>query len=191
MSKTRVLSVNPNTRTLQLATASLLSIGLASFMLFVTNTTVDISTNDIAPAFLWGTILGVASYLVIYFFTVRLFHNLFEDATDTLKPLFQNLSLWHLVLIASAAGFGEELLFRGFLQQFVNGFLPVELAIIIPAALFGLLHFASIRYFLLSAGLGLAFGLGYYLSDNLLLVMVWHAVYDIFALLVISGKINL
>jgi membrane protease YdiL (CAAX protease family) len=84
------------------------------------------------------------------------------------------------------AGIGEEVFFRGFLQTWLSGFIGIELAILIGAIGFGLLHFASIGYFVITTMIGLALGTAYYLTGSLLLVMVWHSVYDVIAIWVIS-----
>lgn len=45
-----------------------------------------------------------------------------------------------------------------------------------------MVHYLSFTYFLLATGLGVVLGVAYALTDSLLLVMVWHGVYDMIAL---------
>jgi hypothetical protein len=57
-----------------------------------------------------------------------------------LGPLLRDCTLLDLVVIAAGAGFGEEVLFRGFLQVALTGWLPVWGALVAASVLFGLVH---------------------------------------------------
>lgn len=86
----------------------------------------------------------------------------------------RSLSAVDIVLLSLAAGIGEELFFRGLLQSFVGLWWA--------AIVFGLLHALTPAYFILATAIGVWFGLLYEHSGNLLIPMLSHAVYDIFAL---------
>jgi len=77
---------------------------------------------------------------------------------------------------------GEELLFRGAVQGWLAWHLNDGLAILAASVLFGLVHYLSFTYFVMATGLGLVLGVAYWMSDSLMLVMVWHGVYDMIAL---------
>ena len=85
-----------------------------------------------------------------------------------------SLTAVDIVLLSAAAGIGEELFFRGMLQSYIG--------VIAAAVVFGLLHALTPAYFVLATVIGIYFGLIYESTNNLLIPMVGHAAYDIFAL---------
>ncbi|MFC3114050.1 CPBP family intramembrane glutamic endopeptidase [Cellvibrio fontiphilus] len=95
---------------------------------------------------------------------------------------FADYSWAKIACVALLAGVGEELLFRLALQGGLTGYLSVPLAIVIPALVFGLLHFLSWAYFIAATLMGLAFGIVYHYTQSAMLVIIWHAVYDLIAL---------
>ena len=97
-------------------------------------------------------------------------------------PLFADCSLWEMALIASLAGVGEELFFRGLLQTGLIRVNSLWLGLIITSLIFGLLHYISLLYAFLAALIGLYLGLLFIAFDNLTVPMVVHALYDFIAL---------
>jgi membrane protease YdiL (CAAX protease family) len=101
---------------------------------------------------------------------------------DVLIPLLRGCSLAELALLAALAGLGEEMLFRGFLQDGVNLWWPTGTpwpGLLVASVAFGLLHPLSKTYVLFAALLGLYLGLVYEWSGgNLLVVAVAHGAYD-------------
>lgn len=102
-------------------------------------------------------------------------------------PLFAESSWLELALISLLAGCGEEVLFRGLLQDGLkhwlggpNGWLW---ALGIASVLFGVCHALNWTYLILATLMGLAFGLMLQVFDNLVVCIVAHAWYD-FVLLV-------
>lgn len=90
------------------------------------------------------------------------------------QPLIE-LSNSEVMLLAAAAGLGEEILFRGVLQPIAG--------IVITSLLFGLLHALSVTYFLLATLMSFYFGWLYEATDqNLLAPIVVHWLYDAVAL---------
>lgn len=86
----------------------------------------------------------------------------------------RSLTIFEIVLISCAAGIGEEIFFRGMMQSFIGVWWA--------AVVFGLLHALTPAYFIIATAVGIWLGLLYQFSDNLLVPMVAHAAYDIFAL---------
>ncbi len=84
--------------------------------------------------------------------------------------------------IAVCAGVGEELFFRGLLQS--------TLGTVPSAVVFGVFHALTLTYFLFATAMGLYFSLLLVWSGNLLLVIVAHAAYDVFALYLLRGKLH-
>lgn len=109
---------------------------------------------------------------------------------ETIRPLMSTCSLIDLAGISLLAGLGEELLFRGVLQEAFRGGLEgsvgegigLATAVALSAILFGLLHAVTPTYAVLAAVIGAYLGLVFHFSENLLTVVVAHAVYDLVAL---------
>lgn len=134
-----------------------------------------------------GTLLAIVTFLlfsVIYRSGGKFAQALLND-TRRVSGIFSGYSLVHLACVAALAGVGEELLFRGFLQTWLNNHLAITWAILVTSILFGLLHYLSHAYFVSVTLMSIAFSVAYYITDSLLMVMVWHGVYDFIALVVL------
>ena len=93
------------------------------------------------------------------------------------RPLFEHVRMWHIVVISMLAGIGEELLFRGVLQPLIG--LPLA------SLIFGAVHVggrAFIGYGVWAACIGAVFGWLTFATGGLLAPIVAHAVYDMLAL---------
>ncbi len=99
-----------------------------------------------------------------------------------LTELFADSSLFDLALISLAAGVGEELLFRGFLQPLAADYLGPTAALVIVSVLFGLAHALTKTYAILATVVGFYLGWLWLAFDNLLVPIVAHAAYDFVAL---------
>jgi membrane protease YdiL (CAAX protease family) len=104
----------------------------------------------------------------------RIFMPKILEKMRQLAPLLIELSWAERVALSVLAGLSEELLFRGSLQPLIG--------ITAASIIFGGLHAITFGYFLLAAAMG--FYLGWLLqhTNNLLVPMAVHALYDIFAL---------
>lgn len=78
--------------------------------------------------------------------------------------------------------FGEELLFRGFIQRIFQRNMNGPLAVMLAALVFGLVHF-ELAVIPAIAVLGLIFGYILYRTDNLLYPVLAHALYNLVSLL--------
>lgn len=109
-----------------------------------------------------------------------------------LAPLFVETRLWEFALIALAAGWGEELLFRGWLQALVTrnitGNAGLWMGVLLSAAVFGLCHWISATYAILALLAGIYLGLLFVASGNILTSATTHAVYDFVALVWITRR---
>ena len=135
---------------------------------------------DIIPNFeelLYALALTVPLFLVnaILLIPKLSFPSLIEFRDTFVVPLAKSLDVPSALLISLAAGFGEELFFRGMLQT--------EFGILIASFLFSILHFGTavkkyplvaLIYFLF----GLYFGLIFEHFENLSVVFFCHAIYD-------------
>ncbi len=88
-----------------------------------------------------------------------------------------------IVMMAIGAGVSEELLFRGVLQSWIDGFAPVVIAIIASNIIFGLLHMRTALYAVIAGLVGVYLGGLYFYTDNLLAPMITHGLYDFVALI--------
>ncbi len=140
-----------------------------------------------AKDLLWG--LGAAALTYAFWLLVLQvlppLRRLLAPLLLQLRPMFIGARFYQLALISMAAGFGEELLFRAFLQDCTSLYLGDAWAIAIASGLFAALHFLSFAYFAISLVMGVALGIVYAVSDSLLLVAIWHGVYDLIALSVL------
>ena len=94
-----------------------------------------------------------------------------------------------LIFVAALAGIGEEFLFRGVLEPWIAAWSPMW-AFLLVNTLFGLVHAASLTYFLLATIMGmyfswLTYGIG---EPNLWRAVVAHGAYDAVALVLIARE---
>lgn len=123
---------------------------------------------------LWG-LLAVLPMLAVYHFSPGLRQLAIQSLGDSLS----HCRWYDLVALATLAGVGEELLFRGVLYE---GMVPLNpwVALFVSNVAFGLLHALSWNYLLTTTAIG--FGM-HALAEvsgtrNLLAPIVAHSVYD-------------
>ncbi|GAA6153417.1 CPBP family intramembrane glutamic endopeptidase [Pseudoteredinibacter isoporae] len=144
---------------------------------------------------LYGALLAAGSFALLYVaYNVfpRMVQSLNTDL-ETYGSMIGHFSYPQLALIGVLAGLSEEWLFRAFLQDFVLGFsgnspLGSASAIIVASLGFAALHGLSRRYFLFTFAMGLALGYAYQYSGSLLMVILWHSLYDVIALCWLKRK---
>lgn len=100
-----------------------------------------------------------------------------------LLPLLGGRPASDLALIALAAGFGEEMLFRGVCQGALQRWLGTWSGLGAASLLFGLLHPITPAYCLIAGLLGAYLGAVWIGTGNLVVVIIAHALYDFLALL--------
>jgi membrane protease YdiL (CAAX protease family) len=133
----------------------------------------------------WG-VLATVPMLVGFFVAVRWpvgpLRSIEKFSNDTIRPMMSPCSLLDLAGISLLAGLGEELLFRGVLQEAFSGWMPFWVAVVASAVMFGVLHAMTLSYAVLATLMGVYLGLVFHYSDNLLSAVVAHALYDFVAL---------
>jgi uncharacterized protein len=116
----------------------------------------------------------------------RPFRTIAQIVDETLVPLFHDCGIAQLLIIATLAGVGEEIFFRGVLQAAVadevGGPRGDWLGLLIAAFLFGLLHPITPTYAVLAGLIGLYLGWLWLVSGNLLMPILVHGLYDFIAL---------
>lgn len=83
------------------------------------------------------------------------------------------------MLLSASAGIGEEILFRGALQPILAAKVGPLAGIAISSTLFGMLHAATPRYFLLAAILSAYLGYIQLHYSCLLIPIVIHTLFDV------------
>lgn len=134
--------------------------------------------------------LGILGCLPLFILNYTLFGPLshkvpalrscFEFKDKVVKPLADQLNVFDSFVVAVSAGFGEELFFRGVLQN--------EFGIVLASILFSVLHFGpSVTKYVFIAFLycviGAYFGILYEKAQTLWVPIITHSIYDFIALL--------
>jgi uncharacterized protein len=94
------------------------------------------------------------------------------------------LSKWELIAISISAGVGEELLVRGWLMGWITGPLPgatttmLVSGLLVSSIAFGLMHPITPAYAVIACFIGLYLGGLVLWTENLIVPIVAHAVYD-------------
>ena len=139
-----------------------------------------------------NAVVVVSAMILCAFYLVDLFHSFYHKGAtqEKLKDLQQILPLnWkeyrHYIFLALAAGICEEIVFRGFLINYLNTLL-VDLdysnmyAIAIPAVTFGFSHWYQGKSAVLKIMfISLLFGVIFVWSGSLYLIMVIHVAIDL------------
>lgn len=148
-------------------------------------TGLSLSPGELLP----GVVLGVLATLPPWWLMLRLDSSrrawaraLLDWVDQNLGPLFREHSGASLAVIAVMAGLGEELLFRGILQQGLQGWLGPWPGLLLASLAFGVAHWVNRVYLFFGCLMGLYMGLLYWLTGSLLAAVVAHALYDFLAL---------
>jgi uncharacterized protein len=143
-------------------------------------------------AWTWeGVLWGIAATvpLVILFFLLQRWpigplKRIQRFSEEVIRPLLAPCSTIDLFGISLLAGLGEELLFRGVLQQAFMGWFNFWVGVAVASLLFGALHAITFTYAVLAAVMGAYLGCVWlYAGHNLLVVIITHALYDFVVLL--------
>jgi len=109
---------------------------------------------------------------------------------EFLVPLFRHCRMLELAVISALAGVGEELLFRGVIQEAIAGWVGGSsgpwVGLAAAAVLFGLAHLITPTYAVLAGLMGLYLGWLWIDTANLLVPITAHALYDFLALVYLA-----
>jgi membrane protease YdiL (CAAX protease family) len=138
---------------------------------------------------LWGAAGGLpllAGVLILIRVPLPPLKELVRVVDDLLVPLFRDCRLVELALISALAGLGEEMLFRGVVQETIahgiGGTPGTWIGIAAAGLMFGLLHPITTSYAVLAGLMGVYLGWLFAATGNLLVPIVAHGVYDFVAL---------
>ena len=124
-------------------------------------------------------------FLAFWKWPVGPFRVIRHHVEELLVPILANASAGEIALLALVAGVGEELLFRGFLQGLLRGTFGVAAALAIASVLFGLAHMVTATYAVVAALMGAYLGWLWLETDNILVPIAVHALYDFIGLMVL------
>ncbi len=120
-------------------------------------------------------------------YPVGLLRQLRQIVQAEVVPLFRGTSTTGLLAISVAAGVGEEVLFRGFLQSAItDAWGPaggVWIGLVAASLVFGVCHSLCVAYAVLASAMGLLLGALYVATGSLVAPVTTHVAYDFLALL--------
>jgi uncharacterized protein len=111
-----------------------------------------------------------------------------QFSEGVVRPLFASSTWAEVAVIALLAGVGEELLFRGLLQDLFCRWWGYGIGVAAASVLFGLTHPITIAYVVLAGLMGAYLGLVWLATGNLLVPIVAHAMYDFLALMLLVRR---
>ena len=137
----------------------------------------------------WGAAAGlplIAGLLVLVRVSWGPVRGLVRASEELVTPLFRQCRLAELAIISAFAGLGEEMLFRGVVQvtitEWFGGTVGIWIGILAAAVAFGLFHPITTNYAILAGAIGVYLGWIFAATENLLVPVVAHGVYDFAAL---------
>lgn len=131
----------------------------------------------------WGTgavLPSFALFLIAYRTPLQSFRDIRSFLLQALGPSLTRCRWYDLLLIASIAGLGEEVLFRGVLHPLSGLFWS--------NVIFALVHSITPLYAVLAGLMGLYLGWLLEQSGDLLAPILTHALYDFLAFLVVARE---
>ena len=163
----------------------LLALGLGWLLGFPLGETIRWEGADVLRG-LAATVPLVGVLLVCVHVPIGVLQDLLRTIDRFVVPLFRRWRVGEMAMVAALAGLGEEMLFRGVLQNalahWVGGSYGVWAGWVLASVLFGVVHAVSTTYALLATGIGFYLGGLWIVTRNLLVPVVAHGVYDFLAL---------
>ena len=139
----------------------------------------------IARDAVWG-VLACLPLLVVFVICVRWpvgpLIRIKEISEEFIREWFSSCTLLQLALISALAGIGEEMLFRGVIQDTLSAWINPLTGVVLASLLFGLMHPITPAYIVLAALMGAFLGWIFLITENLLPVIITHGLYDFLAL---------
>ncbi|MHA1713823.1 MAG: lysostaphin resistance A-like protein [Candidatus Ranarchaeia archaeon] len=132
-------------------------------------------------------LIGGISLLIVPFIIVAVILFLGLDRVIPLNPDTPDFLVPHniielllfLAIVLGANALVEELFFRGFIQRFFSRWIPIPLAMLFSAAVFGSFHLSTSIFTAVNAFiLGLILSLLYYRTNSIYAAWIAHATYN-------------
>ena len=148
-------------------------------------TRIKLVSENIDKAFLWGILGAVIIFFVIFVFEfalIKLGYNA-EDLSNIpdLQALFSPTFLFLLIAIQPV---GEEIFFRGFINEKIERFTSPIIAIVLTSVLFGIAHMSYGKLFpaIMPILMGLVLGYIVYKTNNLYSAIFAHVAFNLTSL---------
>ncbi|PQO39857.1 CPBP family intramembrane metalloprotease [Bremerella cremea] len=133
-----------------------------------------------------GTIPLLIAFMAMQYSSFSSLDDLQEYMDRYIAPLFREATIFELGLVSLAAGLGEEALFRGVIQTFLQQLMGSGAGPVVPIALtsllFGVVHYMTKEYFIIASIMGAYLGIWFWWTGDIIVPIVIHALYDWFAL---------
>jgi membrane protease YdiL (CAAX protease family) len=126
----------------------------------------------------WGLLPLAIGYFVLQILPFAALRHIDRLVRELFWQHMGHWKLWQLALVAALAGLGEELLFRGLIQQYFATIVDVWLAVFLTSLIFGLAHAVTPTYCLLAFVISLYLGFLFVHTENLFVPIAIHALYD-------------
>jgi membrane protease YdiL (CAAX protease family) len=111
-----------------------------------------------------------------------------QEIDTVLVPAFGACTRLDLAAVSLLAGVGEEALFRGLIQPGIAEVTTPWIGLLSAGVLFGLAHLVTPTYAILAGIVGMYLGWLFISSENLLLPVTVHSVYDFAALTFLTRR---
>ncbi|MDR2171659.1 MAG: CPBP family intramembrane metalloprotease [Planctomycetaceae bacterium] len=158
-------------------------------------------------------ILVLTLFLLIFYFILRVIpFECFREIDRLICKIFRqymvNISILGLAIISFVAGFGEELFFRGLLQnglceaagggdgniiifgkEFWSSYRILAILIFV-SVLFGVAHAVTATYFFLAFFISIYLGVILIVTENIIIPIAIHALYDFFILVYLKKRLE-
>jgi hypothetical protein len=112
-----------------------------------------------------------------------------EQVEWLVREMFPTGNILQFAMVATLAGVGEELLFRGVIQTKLGEWTTPTFGLVTTSFLFGLAHALSALYFAFAVAVGAFLGWLALQYDDLLAPMLAHGLYDFLALTYLSRNV--
>lgn len=109
-----------------------------------------------------------------------------EDFKKLFNELFKDWNLLQLLLLSACAALGEEMFFRGIIQEGLMPLIGPWPALILTGVVFGMLHWINNYHFVWATFMGMFLGALYWQSANLLAPILAHGLYDFVIMVLLS-----
>ena len=146
-------------------------------------------------AILYG-VIGTAPLFILFLSLEQIQHTKVSGIKDLLlKTLGPGLHKYHwtdLLILASIAGFSEEVLFRGVIQPWIEQAWGAMTGLMVSNLIFGLVHAVTPLYAVLATLVGIYLGLALEITGdkNLLVPIIIHGLYDFLAFVALMRAYN-
>ncbi|MGM0836648.1 MAG: CPBP family intramembrane glutamic endopeptidase [Bacillota bacterium] len=148
----------------------------------------DISLIPSIKSLLIGAITGSLLYLIFFltYFVIKLFDFPFLSQVKELYTIVGPSEIWHYLLLVLIIVPGEEIFWRGYIQDAISKWNNGPAGVMIAACLYAFAHLWSGNLMLVAAAFtaGIVWGALFEWKRSLVLIIISHLVFDIWLLVV-------